>query len=408
VLTIHIARDRQALQAIAADWEALVGESYTATFSRPPWHLAWLEAYPPLGIALVSARSDGRLVGVLPLALVRSDVRGLYLPLVTSIARGDYQPPIVDPAMAAEVLPAMLDTAMEHFGSRSVYVFPNIPAKEPTLEILLSWLRSRGMAYAMTTDIAPRIRIGGRSYAQLEGTWSARHRREVRYKRRRLETLGDVRLWQPRTLEEALEAMQDFFAIHDEKWLSQGHPARFHDASSRRYFLAVARHLWNRGLHLSALRCGTANVYYSVSFISGGWVLLYKPASRIEYHKYSPGTVFISLLLEHACRSAWEGIDFLLGTEEFKSHWSNEALPVVSLCAASRARSLAFQWFTRGRPYLLEHVQPAMARVKARLQRSAMHLMLPRAESRAPVPMGVDQLPEPPRGSSNEPPPSAF
>jgi len=379
VVTTDIVTETEGVRRIHAEWSALVADSFTAAFSTPAWYLAWLDAFPPKRIAIVTAREGGRLVGVLPLSLIRSDVRGLFFPLVAPLARGDYQPPIVASGAAREVLPAMLDTAVRHFGRHFVYWFPNIPTNEPALQVLLSYLQTREMTYATATAVAPRIRIGGRSYAEVEAAWSARHRKEVRHKRQRLETCGELELWRPQTLDEAQSAMRDFFTVHDEKWLAQGQPGRFHNPANRRHFLALLERLWGRGLHFSALRCGQRRIYYSFSFISGGWILLYRPAFRIEYQKYAPGTVFLSMLLEEACRSRMEGIDFLLGEEEFKFRWSNDVLKVLDLHAAFHAWSPAFQWLARGKPYVLKHVEPVMARAKARLQRVGAHRAAPEA-----------------------------
>ncbi len=370
MITTEIIEDGAGLQTIADEWDGLVADSFGAVFSRPAWHLAWLDAFPPRRIALVTVRVSGRLVGVLPLSLVKSDIRGLYLPVVAPIARGDYQVPIVKPEVAQEAVPAMLDAAVRRFGRRAVYWFANIPECEPTLPILISYLRKQRMVYATTTEVAPRLAIGGRSYDEIEGSWSARHRKEVRHKRRRLAAKGELSLWRPESLEEALAALEQFFVVHDEKWLSQGQPGRFHNPRHRRHFVAIVRRLWNQGLQFTALRCGGADVFTSICFVSDGWVLLYRPALRLAYAKFSPGTVFVSMLLEEACRTGMKGIDFLLGAEPFKFRWSNNVLRVVGLHAAFSSWSPAYQWFARGKPYLLAHVEPEMARAKARLQRT--------------------------------------
>ncbi|HEX5421482.1 MAG TPA: GNAT family N-acetyltransferase [Gammaproteobacteria bacterium] len=379
MIATEIVEGMNGLQAIEEEWRALVGDSFSAVFSRPEWHRAWLDAFPPKQIALVTARLAGRLVGLLPLSLIRSDARGLYLSLVAPIARGDYQSPIVEAAAAHDALPAMLDAAVRRFGRHTVYWFPNIPSDAPALPILLSYMQRRGMVYSATTEVAPRLHINGRTYREIEAAWSAGHRKEVRNKRRRMAALGELCLWRPRTLDEALPALEEFFAVHDEKWLSQGRPARFRNPQYRRHFMAMAQRLWNRGLHLTALRCGATNVFTSMSFVSDGWVLLYRPAMRLEYQKHSPGTVFISMLIEEACRLSWQGIDFLLGAEDFKFRWSNDTLKVVGLHAAFSAWSLPYQWFARGKPYMLQRLEPEMARAKACVQR---------ALTRAPSPAG--------------------
>ncbi|MGH8221179.1 MAG: GNAT family N-acetyltransferase [Steroidobacteraceae bacterium] len=383
MIATDILSETNDVRSLAAEWSSLVADSFSATFSRAEWHLAWLDAFPPKQIAVVTARESGRLVGLLPMSLVRTDVRGLFLPLATSLARGDYQPLILAAGAAREVLPALLDAAIRHFGRHVVYWFPNIPSTDPALQFLLSHLQKRQMACATSTGVASRIRIGGRSYAEVEAGWSPRHRKEVRHKRQRLEALGALRLWQPETLEEARTAVRDFFEVHDDKWLAQGQPARFHNPANRRHFLAILERFWGRGLLFSALQCGEKKIYYSFNLVSDGWILLYRPALRVEYQRYSPGTVFLSLLLEHACSSGMQGIDFLVGTEKFKLRWSNEALKVFGLHAAAHAWSPAFQWFARGKPYVLKHVEPAMARAKARWQRAAAHRIVAQASRAA-------------------------
>src|ERR1700730_5749465 len=109
MISVQIAEGRESLEALTDEWDALVGDSYTAAFSRPFWYLAWLDAFPGGRIAVITAREDNRLVGVLPLARFRTDARGLYFRLVAPLARGDYQPPIVAPDVLTMALPAMLE-----------------------------------------------------------------------------------------------------------------------------------------------------------------------------------------------------------------------------------------------------------------------------------------------------------
>ncbi len=113
--------------------------------------------------------------------------------------------------------------------------------------------------------------------------------------------------------------------------------------------------MWGRGLHFCTLRVGDVSAYYSFGFNSGRWLLLYKPAFRLAYQKWSPGTVFVSLLIEEACRTGLEGIDFLLGRERFKYRWSTEEFSVTSIHASARAWSVPFQWFAHGKPLVLRH-----------------------------------------------------
>src|ERR1700742_3651689 len=105
MVSVQLTEGKAAIESIAGEWEQLVGETFTAEFSSPGWLLAAIDAFPRKKIAVITARENGRLVGVLALSRIRTDPRGLYLSLVSPPARGDYNALIVQPEMAAEVLP---------------------------------------------------------------------------------------------------------------------------------------------------------------------------------------------------------------------------------------------------------------------------------------------------------------
>src|SRR6185437_13830839 len=92
---------------------------------------------------------------------------------------------------------------------------------------------------------------------------------------------------------------------------------------------------------------------------------------RREYENLSPSKVHIALLIEDACRRGMSGLDFLQGNEAYKLQWSNQEVRTVDYYATFRPWSLAFQWFTRGKPYVRERLGPLYWRAKARLQKTS-------------------------------------
>src|SRR5438067_371264 len=143
MISVQISEGRAAIESLADEWQSLLGDTYAAVFSSPFWYLAWIDAFPPKRIAIVTARQGDRLIGVLPLGRLRTDARGLYFTLVGPLARGDYQVPIVDASLAAVALPAMLDAALRFYGRRGVYWWPNVPITDPSLDVLRSFFASR-------------------------------------------------------------------------------------------------------------------------------------------------------------------------------------------------------------------------------------------------------------------------
>jgi CelD/BcsL family acetyltransferase involved in cellulose biosynthesis len=371
-LSITVLEGVSNLESIAAEWDQAVPESFTATLTRSSWFLAWQQSFQPKQVVGVLARENGRLVGLLPMSLVKTDARGLYFCQATNFARGDYQPPIVASGAGAGVLPALLDAALDHFGKRIVYWFANIPETDASARILPSHLSSRGLVVAEQVQTAPRLSIDGRTYSQIESTWSPSHRTDVRRQRKRMAALGELRVWQPQNLNDAHALLEELFVVHDEKWVSQKQPGRFHDPAERAHFCTILDKMWGRGLHLSALKCGETNVSYGFGFFSDGWIQWYRPTYRTDYQNYSPGKVHIALLLEEICQNNWKGLDFLTGAEAYKLQWSSETMKVLDFYASFSNRSPAFQWFTKGKPYVRDRLGPMYAQMQARLKKNPL------------------------------------
>lgn len=369
--SIEILEDTSAQDRIAEEWDAAVPISFTTTLSQSAWYFAWRDAFPPEKAVIITARENGRLVGVLPLSRTRSDARGLYFSRITTFTGGDYHSPVVAAGAGAGVLTAMVDAALERFGRHFLYWWANIPTSDPSANALASHLRSRGMRITEQHQVAPRLNFAGRGYAEIEAAWSPSHRTDVRRQKKRLDGKGGISLWEPPDLGAAQALLEEFFVVHDEKWLSQGQPGRFQDARQRNHFGAIVKRLWGRGLHFSTLRCGNVNVSFGFGLVSDGWIQWYRPTYRRDHQNLSPGKVHIALLIEEACRRGWRGIDFLQGAEGYKLQWSNEELRTVDYYASAWEWSPSYQWFTRAKPYLRDQLGPLYARTKARFQRAA-------------------------------------
>jgi CelD/BcsL family acetyltransferase involved in cellulose biosynthesis len=368
-LKIDIIEGVDAIKAFAREWDAAIPPSFTAALGQSSWYLSYQDVFPTRRFVVVVARQEGRIVGLLPLSLEKTDARGLYFTQVTTFARGDYQPPIVQPALAEQVLPALVDAAIAYFGRGHVYRWSAIPENHAAAKVLPAYFESRGMSWARHVEAASRLNIRERTYEQIEAGWSKSHRGDVRRQRKRLAEKGAVTLVEPQTIDEAVALLQEFFDVHDEKWLSQGQPGRFQDPAERRHFESVLRSMWQRGVMFSALRCGDVNVSFAFGFFSDGWVQWYRPTYRPQYEKLSPGKVHVAMTLELACQRGWKGIDFLTGAEGYKSQWSDERLEVHDLYSSCRAWSPAYLWFTRGKPFVRERVGPWISQLKARLQK---------------------------------------
>ena len=289
--------------------------------------------------------------------------------IVCPFARGDYQPPIVDPTRVEAVLPVLLDAAFHHFGKRGVYWWPNIPENDPGLSVLRATLASRGMPYVEERETAPRLAINGGDFAQVEQGWTSSHRKDVRRQRKRLAEKGPVSIWRPASVAEAEPVLEEFFQVHDAKWLSQGFPGLFQDPLQRNHFQAVLKRMWGRGVHFSTLRCGDTHISYHFGLFAGGWIQWYRPSFRVEFQGFSPSKIHLAMLIEDACQANLQGLDFLLGAEGYKDVWTNETREVVSIHAGFHEWRPAYLWFSRGKPYMRQRFQLQYLRARAWVQK---------------------------------------
>jgi len=370
MVSVQLYSGADGIEALADEWEELVGDSSTAAFSRPGWHLAALDAFPRHDVAVFAARDGGRLVGLLPLCRIRTDARGLFFSLVAPPGRGDYQPFVADPNLVSQALPVLIEAAIRHYGRHGVYWFPNIPTTDPGLAVLRSFLAAHHMPFVEERETAPRLRLDGADFATAEQAWPASHRKDVRRQRKRLAEKGPLSVWQPSRIEEAGPVLAEFFRVHDEKWLAQGFPGLFRAPAQRRYFQAVLRRLWRNGAHFSTLRCGSIDVSYHFGFFAGGWIQWYRPTYRPEFGVYSPSKIHIAMLIEEACRMGWAGFDFLLGAEGYKNLWCNDEVEVVNIHAGFHQWAPTYFWFSRGKPFVRGKLQLTYLRAQAWMQRA--------------------------------------
>ena len=368
MISVEVITDTAAREALSGQWQTLTEGSFASAFTQPAWYNAWASAFGASHPTLIAAFENGELVGILPLGISRPTLPNLFLPFVVPYARGDYQPFLVVPNRQAEIVPKLLEAAFAHFRKESTFLFPSIPSTDPSLPVLRDWLRSKGYPTTEELETVPRMRTKGMTYEQLEKTWPANHRKEVRRRLKRLAEQGEVSLWRPSSVEETMPVLHEFFEVHDEKWLSQGYPGRFQEPRHRKHFEEIVMQLWGKGLFFSTVRCGDINISFQLGFQSDGWIQSYRRTYRLNFHAFSPGTAHIALLSEYVCQENLQGVDFLRGEEPHKYRWSNESHDVIDITCGRRSSSTSYFWLTKGKPYTRRTVGRYYMLSKAKLQ----------------------------------------
>jgi CelD/BcsL family acetyltransferase involved in cellulose biosynthesis len=243
----------------------------------------------------------------------------------------------------------MLEKTWEILGRSGTFIWPYLPIGSAALPVMREVIKRNNLLSVETKRVCPQL-IFEKDYSSMEKLWKRNHRTNVRRNRKRLAKQGQVRLWTASTKEEIRQLLPEFFQVHDDIWHSRSLPGKFHDPLMRKYYYHMVECLWDKGLHFSTLMCSGDHISYHFGFLSGGWLLYYKPTYRIQYQNFSPGKVHVSYLIEEGIKAGWKGLDFLQGNEPYKLQWSNEKMQTVSFVIGLRRLSPSYFWFSYGNP----------------------------------------------------------
>ena len=150
---------------------------------------------------------------------------------------------------------------------------------------------------------------------------STHFRKKIRYYRRALARLGEVRVESATAanLDELLDAL---FALHAARWQQRGLPGVLADGAVQQFTRDVARRMLAAGaLRMYAARVGEriAAVFYG--FALGDTVYYYLGGYDPALEKLSIGTLIVAHAVDEAVRDGAATFDFLRGAEEYKYAW---------------------------------------------------------------------------------------
>lgn len=334
----------EALEAVAAEWDCLADQMRVPPFLRPGWFDIWWRCFGKGELSVVTARRDGRLVGVLPICR-----RGGALLSPTNWHTPLYGPVVTD-----------IEVGREIFG----YLFEP-GARRLELSLLDSGVASQMLAArpkGMHQEIVLRS-----PYLPIEGEWepfwrsrSKNLRGTIRRCRNRLAELGKPELVVDPGLLDLETHLAEGLRLENSGWKEERGTAIAARPETRRFYSELAEWAAKKGiLRLAFLRIEGRPVAFNYCFEQYGVHYLIKLGHEYELHRYGPGTVLTAEMVERAFREGLESYEFLGGPDRYKLRWSE-------LCR-DRLRIQAFSRSPAGR--LEEIVQVHGRRIARRLLR---------------------------------------
>ena len=374
-LSVTEEKGPDALVSLRAEWQELFAQAESASpFLSWEWITSW---HARLGQSITPrifcARSNGALVGVLPLGEARGrgrltrSVRLLSF-LGERLVGGDY-----------------LD----------VLQLDGLAGDSPTLA-LLAWRFAEDKAFEHNVtpyEICPYLRLADTGQEAIE---ASRRPHEFRRKLRQLTALSGFQVPVITAPKEVPAALERFFTLHDRRWAEQGGS----DAMARPAVKAFHRDLVPGLAHAGAIRF--EEIWAEGKCIASLYGInrkerffFYQCGYDPDWARRSVGFVRLGLSIADAADRGVRVYDFLRGSEAYKFDWANAARSTLAVRISRRSAA--------GRAFVAGENLRAAAKLTARavLPMRAVELLrrqrrrAQRSELRG-VPAGAEQPQEKP------------
>lgn len=306
-MSTEVITSAAALAERESDWLALCRRTPGVTpFQTPAWLLPWWRTFGSDELATIVARDGDRLEALAPLYVIRDDEESLGMLLGTGIS--DYLDVVGDAAAVAGEL-ARIDCQMW-----------DLQQLRPSSSLLRLPLPDGWSDNVEDHDACPTLDVSGAG-DELQNLISTHFRKKIRYYRRSLARLGEVRVETPssETLDELLTAL---FDLHASRWQRRGLPGVLADEPVQAFHRDAARRMLDAGmLRMYAKRVAERIVAVFYGFALHDTVYYYLSGYDPELEKLSIGTLLVAHAIEEAVRAGATTFDFLRGAEDYKYTW---------------------------------------------------------------------------------------
>jgi len=312
------------LEALAPEWAALWQRAPAATpFQSPAWLIPWWRHFGNDALHALAVREGDRLVGLLPLYLLREPGCAKLLPL--GIAISDYLDGLFAPGREQAAAAAMLRSLAEPHAWDVCELRP-LPAASPLLAAPDPAGRPAEIA---PLEPCPTIAIPPDA-SGLGEVLSARIRTKLRNYGRRAARQGVVR-FETASAAAVGELLEALIALHGARWAEREGEGVLADPRVRAFQRETVPLLRASGLlRLHALRIDERPVAVLYALAAKGCHYCYLTGFDPAYAAISPGTLLLGYAVEQAMREGARTCDFLRGGERYKYLWGAEDRPTFA------------------------------------------------------------------------------
>lgn len=314
-----IVTDFEELAAVLEDYTRF-GEASTSAmvFQNLHWLRAWWKAFGKTAEVLAPVVFQGNaVVGILPLVRQGTAIRFMGMP------GADYSDILCRGEAAHEVTAAALRTLLRLEGWSTCRL--NNLRDNSALARSVMRLPADVRCHMNFLRLARRsaLVLGQGREDVIEAT---RRKPALKRHRNKLYRSGEVRFRHLERRDEAHRLLPTLFQQHITRRAMAGEYSQFLLPEWRNFYAALVDELDLRGqLRFSVLELDGRPIACHFGFECNGTLILYKPTFDVDYWELSPGDVLLSELLAYARDQALDEVDFTIGAEPYKDHFTNQS-----------------------------------------------------------------------------------
>jgi len=317
-----VLRTADELVALAPEWMALWRRVPTATpFQTPAWLLAWWQHLGGGELAVIAARDDqGILVGLAPLFIHVDGSTRKLVPIGIGIS--DYHDFLLDPFNERAAMAALFERLRQERHRWDVIAVEEL---NPEARLLV-----HPCPPGWSDDVADQENCLVLSLpagtTRIEDAIPRGKLRDLRQAGHRTRRRGVVKLEQPASAEEPLEAL---LRLHGARWAKRGEPGGvLASPQVQAFHREAAPALFTAGiLRMYVLRIDGRIIGSYYGFLHRARAYAYLTGFDPDYAFESPGTLLLGHAIMEAMREGARLFDMLRGSERHKYSWGASAQP---------------------------------------------------------------------------------
>jgi CelD/BcsL family acetyltransferase involved in cellulose biosynthesis len=310
----------------AAEWESLADRLAAPPFLHAGWILAWERAFAPRQVRLMCARSDGELVGVLPVL----ERRG-----VLASPTNWHTPQFGILAATEAIRGAMYARLLQRNRARVDLGFldpvETRTAGEPAAR------EARQRTIVRTVLRSPHVSMTGSDWDSYRDGLTRRTRKETERLRRRFSELGSVQVEFVKETADLPTLLEEGFRLEGSGWKRKQGTAILSHPSTLEFYSQVARWAHQRGeLLLAFLRVDGAGVAFDLCLEANHVTYVMKGGFDPAYRRYGPGMVLTYESLRRGFEQELVSYELLGADDPYKLAWTGTVRERVRFQAFAR------------------------------------------------------------------------